>query len=144
MAELVLELVSKLINQLGSIVYNEISLAWGVKSDLQKLEHTMFTIKDVDLLDEFDCEALRHKAMETSHGTSRKVRHFFSRSNPIAFRFRVGLEIQEIEGMHHLTALREVQTADCPHLESRCQRDIGEDCEKISHVPHVSFSFYID
>ncbi|CAN6719211.1 unnamed protein product [Malus baccata var. baccata] len=115
MAELVFELVSKLINQLGSIVYNEISLAWGVKSDLQKLEHTMFTIKDVvldaeekqvqlkdvfldaeDLLDEFDCEALRHKAMETSHGTSRKVRHFFSRSNPIAFRFRVGLEIQEI------------------------------------------------
>ncbi|KAM0978352.1 hypothetical protein ACFX2C_014328 [Malus domestica] len=199
MAELVFELVSKLINQLGSIVYNEISLAWGVKSDLQKLEHTMFTIKDVDLLDEFDCEALRHKAMETSHGTSRKVRHFFSRSNPIAFRFRVGLEIQEIgmvalpewfrgaantlqvlciwycenldalpwsltsftslrklvlkscpkllslpEGMHHLTALREVQIADCPHLESRCQRDIGEDCEKISHVPHVSFSFYID
>ncbi|RXH76693.1 hypothetical protein DVH24_019581 [Malus domestica] len=105
MAELVFELVSKLINQLGSIVYNEISLAWGVKSDLQKLEHTMFTIKDTlkdvfldaeDLLDEFDCEALRHKAMETSHGTSRKVRHFFSRSNPIAFRFRVGLEIQEI------------------------------------------------
>ncbi|CAN6586431.1 unnamed protein product [Malus baccata var. baccata] len=100
MAELVFELVSKLINQLGSIVYNEISLAWGVKSDLQKLEHTI-QLKDVfldaeDLLDEFHCEALRHKAMETSHGTSRKVRHFFSRSNPIAFRFRVGLEIQEI------------------------------------------------
>lgn len=134
MAELLFELVSKLINQLGSIVYNEISLACGVKSDLQKLEHIMFTIKDVvldaeekqahnkkicnwvgqlkdvfldaeDLLDEFDCKALRRKVMETSHGTSRKVRHFFSRSNPIAFQFRVGLEIQEIrERLNELKA----------------------------------------
>ena len=58
-------------------------------------------LKDVfldaeDLLDEFDCEALRRKVMETSHGTSRKVRRFFSCSNPIAFHFRVGIEIQEI------------------------------------------------
>ncbi|XP_021800327.1 disease resistance protein RGA2-like [Prunus avium] len=125
MTELAFPLATRLIEKIGSIVSEEIFLAWGLQADLQKLEQTMSIIKDVlldaeqkqahnqqlrswlrqlkhvfldaeDLLDEFECEALRRQVVETFHGTIGKVRRFFSRSNPIAFRFRVGNEIKEI------------------------------------------------
>ncbi|XP_021811794.1 putative disease resistance protein RGA4 [Prunus avium] len=125
MADLAFPLATKLIEKLGSSAFKQICLAWGVKADLKKLQRTMSTIKDVlldaeqkqahnqqirswlrqlkdvfldaeDLLDEFECEALRREVVETFHGTTGKVRRFFSRSNPIAFRFRVGNEIKEI------------------------------------------------
>ncbi|KAM5558793.1 hypothetical protein ABKV19_020465 [Rosa sericea] len=125
MAELVVDLASKLTERLGSLAYNEICLAWGVKTDLKKLERTMSTIKSAlfdaeekqvsdkgvqswlqqlkdvfrdaeDVLDEFECEALRREVVKTYYSTARKVRRFFSRSNPIAFRRRVGHEINEI------------------------------------------------
>ncbi|KAL6272932.1 hypothetical protein ACE6H2_023624 [Prunus campanulata] len=125
MAGLAFPLATKLIEKLGSITSEQICLAWGVKADLKKLQRTMSIIKDVlldaeqkqernqqirswlrqlkdvfldaeDLLDEFECEALRREVVETFHGTTGKVRRFFSRSNPIAFRFRVGNEIKEI------------------------------------------------
>ncbi|KAM5558795.1 disease resistance protein RGA2-like [Rosa sericea] len=125
MAELVVDLASKLTERLGSLAYNEICLAWGVKTDLQKLKRTLSTIKSAlfdaeekqvsdkgvqswlqqlkdvfrdaeDVLDEFECEALRREVVKTYYSTARKVRRFFSRSNPIAFRLRVGHEITEI------------------------------------------------
>ncbi|XP_008241001.1 PREDICTED: putative disease resistance protein RGA4 [Prunus mume] len=125
MADLAFPLATKLIEKLGSIASEQICLAWGVKADLNKIQRTMSTIKDVlldaeqkqahnqqirswlrqlkdvfldaeDLLDEFECEALRREVVETFHGTIGKVRRFFSRSNPIAFRFRLGNEIKEI------------------------------------------------
>ncbi|CAN6586454.1 unnamed protein product [Malus baccata var. baccata] len=124
MAEHAFTLVAKLIERLSSIASEEICLAWGVKADLEKLGRTMSTIKDVlvdaqekqarnsdlrswlrqledvfldaeDLLDEFECEALRRLVVHGS-GTTRKVRRFFSRSNPVAFRLRVGHEIKDI------------------------------------------------
>ncbi|XP_008240993.1 PREDICTED: putative disease resistance protein RGA1 [Prunus mume] len=122
MADVAFELASKLIEKLSSIAYDEICLVWGVKADLQKLGRTMSAIKAVlldaeekqahnkelrswlqqlkdvfldaeDLLDEFECQALRK---QTYHGTTRKVRHFFSPSNPIAFRLKAGHEIKGI------------------------------------------------
>ncbi|XP_048432594.1 putative disease resistance protein RGA1 [Pyrus x bretschneideri] len=131
MAELAFALAAKLIERLISIASEEICLAWGVKADLQRLGRTMSTIRDVlldaeekqehnkqlrswlqqlndvfldaeDLLDEFECEALRRQVVRGS-GTTRKVRHFFSRSNPVAFRLRVGHEIKDIrERLHEL------------------------------------------
>lgn len=125
MVELVFYLASELTQKLGSLAYDEISSAWGVKSDLQKLEATMSAIKGVlldaeekqahnqevrswllqvkhlfrdneDLLDEVECEALRRQVVENFHGTSRKVHRFFSSSNPIAFRLRISHEIKNI------------------------------------------------
>ncbi|KAK9921887.1 hypothetical protein M0R45_030381 [Rubus argutus] len=125
MAEFVFDLAIKLTEKLGSRAYDEISSAWGVKSDLRKLEATMSAIKGVlldaeekqahnqevrswllqlkhlfrdteDVLDEVECEALRRQVVENFHGTSRKVRRFFLSSNPIAFRFRISHEIKNI------------------------------------------------
>ncbi|KAM1240613.1 hypothetical protein ACFX2I_046152 [Malus domestica] len=131
MAELAFPLAAKLIERLSSIASEEICLAWGVQADLRKLERTMSTIRDVlldaeekqarnrdlrswlrqlkdvfldaeDLMDEFECEALRRQVVRGS-GTTRKVRRFFSRSNPVAFRLRVGHEIKDIrERLHEL------------------------------------------
>ncbi|KAM1184956.1 hypothetical protein PS2_014002 [Malus domestica] len=131
MAELAFPLAAKLIERLSSIASEEICLAWGVQADLQKLGRTVSIIKDVlvdaqekqarngdlrswlqqlkdvfldaeDLLDEFECEALRRQVVRGS-GTTRKLRRFFSRSNPVAFRLRVGHGIKDIrERLHEL------------------------------------------
>ncbi|KAB2608232.1 disease resistance protein RGA2-like [Pyrus ussuriensis x Pyrus communis] len=128
MAELAFSLAAKLIERLSSIASEEICLAWGVQADLQKLGRTMSTIRDVlldaeekqarnsglriwlrqlkdvfldaeDLLDEFECEALR-----------RQVRRFFSRSNPVAFDLRVGHGIKDIRA--RLQELKEDKNFD--------------------------------
>ncbi|KAB2608213.1 disease resistance protein RGA2-like [Pyrus ussuriensis x Pyrus communis] len=131
MANQAFPLASRLIEKLASIASEEICLAWGVKVDLQNLGRTMSTIRDVlldaeekqarnndlrswlrqlkdvfldaeDLLDEFECEALRRQVVRGS-GTTRKVSRFFSRSNPAAFRLRVGHGIKDIrERLHKL------------------------------------------
>ncbi|KAM1738671.1 hypothetical protein ACFX11_014466 [Malus domestica] len=158
MAELTFPLAAKLIERLSSIASEEICLAWGIQADLQKLRRTMSTIRDVlldaeekqarnndlrswllqlkdvfldaeDLLDEFECEALRRQVVCGS-GTTRKVRRFFSRSNPIAFRLRVGHEIKDIrERLHELkedknfAALRTVHHH--PHLGDHVRENMN-------------------
>ncbi|XP_043694606.1 putative disease resistance protein RGA3 [Telopea speciosissima] len=48
-------------------------------------------------------------------------------------------EIQSIpEGeLKHLTALQELRIVRCPALRKRCQMEIGEDWNKISHIPNI-------
>jgi hypothetical protein len=50
MAELAFGIIGNIFQKLGSVVYQELSLAWGIKSDLRRLERTMSIIKEV-LLD---------------------------------------------------------------------------------------------
>ena len=88
MMEFTFSIAKKVIKKLGSLAYQEISLARNIESDLQKLQDTMSTVqavlldaeekqaknhqlsiwlgrlKDVfhdaiDVLDEFECEDLR-------------------------------------------------------------------------------------
>ncbi|KAB2608214.1 disease resistance protein RGA2-like [Pyrus ussuriensis x Pyrus communis] len=47
MVELVFMLASRIIAKLSFIASEEICLLWGVKVDLQKLGHTMSTIRDM-------------------------------------------------------------------------------------------------
>ncbi|KAB2608218.1 disease resistance protein RGA2-like [Pyrus ussuriensis x Pyrus communis] len=180
MAELAFPLASRLIGRVGSIASEEICLAWSVKADLQKLGRTMSTIRDVlldaeekqahnkelrswvrqlkdvfldaeDLLDEFECEALQRQVVRGSDTTT-KVRRFFSRSNPVAFRLRVGHEIKDIrERLHELkddknfADLRTVhhhphlgehvrENRNTTHSFVRASEVIGRETEKIKVV----------
>ncbi|XVF75894.1 hypothetical protein PTKIN_Ptkin13bG0223200 [Pterospermum kingtungense] len=115
------------LKKLGSVALEGISLAWGVKREFEKLQGTLNAIKAVlldaeeqqarnhelslwlqkfkdacyeveDLLDEFEIEALRMQVLQRG-STGRKVRHFFSGSNPLAFSIRMGYKIKKANEM---------------------------------------------
>ncbi|XP_059451681.1 putative disease resistance protein RGA3 [Corylus avellana] len=126
MAEPLLSFVAEqIIKTFGSLAVKQIGLLGGVKDELQSLTDTVSTIKDVlldaedkqaagdravkrwlgrledviydadDLLDAVSTEALRREIM-TRDKKSKKVRIFFSKSNQLAFRFRMAREIKAI------------------------------------------------
>ncbi|XP_059428885.1 putative disease resistance protein RGA3 [Corylus avellana] len=101
MAELAFSTIGNVILKLGSIAYQEFSLASGFKSDLKKLEHTMSIIREVlldarkkqasnsllrlwlgqlndvlhdaeDVLDEIEYQDLRRQVVPTYGSTSTK------------------------------------------------------------------------
>ncbi|KAK4564565.1 hypothetical protein RGQ29_006587 [Quercus rubra] len=41
------------------------------------------------------------------------------------------------EGMSHLTSLQSLSIEDCPQLNQRCEKENGEDRDKISHIPYL-------
>ncbi|XP_031249204.1 putative disease resistance protein RGA1 [Pistacia vera] len=126
MAETIVSAIAeKVLGMLSSLASSEMGLAWGVKNDVQELIDTLTTIKAVlldaedkqihneklkvwlgklkeicydaeDVLDEIEVEDLR-KQVVNRQGITRKVCHFFSSSNPVAFRFTLGHEIKEIK-----------------------------------------------
>ncbi|XP_034892149.1 putative disease resistance protein RGA1 [Populus alba] len=121
------EIVKSLLGKLSSFASEEFCLAWGLDADLEHLEEILSAINALlhdaekqqeqndkirlwlqklrevlydaeDVLDEVECETLRRKVVKTTGSTSRKVQHFFSRSNMIAFRLRMGHKIKNIIG----------------------------------------------
>uniref|UniRef100_A0A2N9F528 Disease resistance N-terminal domain-containing protein n=1 Tax=Fagus sylvatica TaxID=28930 RepID=A0A2N9F528_FAGSY len=121
----VFNIADKLLGKLNSLTYQVACLVWGVESDLEGLEKTLSVIKAVlldaeeqqfhnqeltvwlgnlrevfydaqDVLDEFECEALQRQDVETRGSTTRKVCYFFSSSNSLVFRTKMGHQIKEI------------------------------------------------
>ena len=119
MAENAYCIAGKIVELLGSLIYEELSSAWGVQSDLKKLECTMLAIKAVlldakekqesdhrlnhwlgqlkdvlndaeNVLDEFQYQILQKEVMKRSRSTRKKVGYFFSGSNPLVFSFEIG------------------------------------------------------
>ncbi|XP_030941489.1 disease resistance protein RGA2-like [Quercus lobata] len=41
------------------------------------------------------------------------------------------------EGMSHLTSLQRLEIMGCPQLKQRCEKENGEDWDKISHIPNL-------
>ncbi|XWS09365.1 hypothetical protein CRYUN_Cryun40dG0078900 [Craigia yunnanensis] len=126
MAEGVLfDLAGNLLVGLASLAHQELSLAWGVKAEISKLNDTVSFIqgvlrdaeeqqrnnnhevtvwlgqlKDVlfdvdDLLDDFSTEALRRKIM-SGNDMVKEVRIFFSESNQLAYSLKMGHRIKVI------------------------------------------------
>nr|CAN65111.1 hypothetical protein VITISV_030255 [Vitis vinifera] len=117
-------IADNVLGKIGSVTLQEIGLAWGVKTELQKLEATLTAIKSVlldaeekqwkdrqlrdwlgklkhvcydveDVLDEFRYQALQRQVV--SHGSLKtKVLGFFSSSNPLPFSFKMGHRIKEV------------------------------------------------
>ncbi|XP_050137180.1 putative disease resistance protein RGA3 isoform X2 [Malus sylvestris] len=124
MAEGVLfNIAEGIIGSLQKLALEEIGLLYGVKDELKKLEDTVTKIKNVlldaeekkanhgvtewlkkledvvydvdDLLDEFYTEA-RWRQMVIGNKISKQVRLFFSSSNQLVFRLKIGHKIKEI------------------------------------------------
>jgi SpoVK/Ycf46/Vps4 family AAA+-type ATPase len=136
-----------LLGKLGSSAIKELYLAWGLKAELASLEEKLLAINAVlmdaekkqsqnekirfwlqmlrefmydaeDALDGFECEDLRRQVVKTTGSTSRKLSRFFSSSNKLALRFKMGHKIKdlndrlaEIESLKSLLGLTE-QTSD--------------------------------
>lgn len=125
MAELAFGIAEKVLEKLESSVYQELRLACGVKSDVERLKGTMSTIKNVlldaeekqatdrklrdwlgqlrdvfynaeDVLDEIQCEALRKQVVKTYGSTGKKVRHYFSCFSSLPLRVKLGHKIKGI------------------------------------------------
>ncbi|XP_022722145.1 putative disease resistance protein RGA4 [Durio zibethinus] len=125
MAEGVLfDLAGELLGGLASLACQELGLAWGVKAEISKLNNTVSLIKGVlrdaeeqqrnnhgvtvwlgqlkdvvydvdDLLDDFSTEALRRKIMRGNEMV-KEVRIFFSKSNQLAYRLKMGHRVKDI------------------------------------------------
>jgi Leucine-rich repeat (LRR) protein len=122
MTEFAFSVAEKVIEKLGSLAYEEICSAWGISTDLKSLELTMSTIqavlldaeekqvknrgltvwlgqlKDVfydavDVLDEFECEALRRQVVKTHGSASGQVLSSF---NPLGFSHKMSQKINGI------------------------------------------------
>ncbi|KAM4080173.1 hypothetical protein ACB094_09G171600 [Castanea mollissima] len=115
----------KVLELLGSVTYEELSSARGVRSDLTKLKRTVEAVKAVlldaeekqasdrrlsiwlgelkdvlqdaeNVLDEFQYRILQKEVMKRNGSTSKKVSNFFSSSNPLAVRFIMAHKIKGI------------------------------------------------
>ena len=144
-------IAQSLLVKLGSFAGQEFCLAWGLEADIARLEKRLSAIAAVlsdaeqkqsknnkiriwlndltevlydaeDVLDEIECETLRRQVVKTTGSTSRKVRRFFSSSNKIAFRLRMGHKIKSIiERLATISALKSEfnlseQPIDCGHV----------------------------
>ena len=125
MADLAFSIAGTVLEKLTCRAYEKISSTWGMKDDLKKPKETTEILKVVlldaekkqehdkklrfwltqltyvfqdaqDALDEFECELLRRKVVKEHGSLGRKVRRFFSRSNPLVFHFSIAHRIKEI------------------------------------------------
>ncbi|KAK2353871.1 putative disease resistance protein RGA3 [Trifolium repens] len=121
----VFDVADSLLGKLASYAYEEASRAYGAYEDLQGIKDTLSIVRGLlldaeekkdqkhglrewlrqiqnicydaeDILDGFELQDKRKQAVEASGSTRMKVRHFFSSSNPLAFRFKMAYQIKEI------------------------------------------------
>ncbi|KAM2509228.1 hypothetical protein ACFX1W_031340 [Malus domestica] len=157
MAEGVLfNVAARIIGRLGSLAFQEIGLIWGVQDELHKLLEIVAgfqavlldaekkqTINEVkvwlesvedavyeadDLLDEFNTEAQQRQMMCGNTKMSKKVRLFFSSSNQLAFRLKMGHKIKDLN-----KRLREVASRRAFPLEVNCEDTRFIIRERITH-----------
>ncbi|MCI26728.1 disease resistance protein, partial [Trifolium medium] len=119
------DIADSLLKKLASYAYEEASRAYGVYKDLQRIKDTLSIVKGLlldaeekkdqkhwlrewlrqirsicydaeDVLDGFELQDKRKKALKNSGSTRVKVCHLFSSSNSLAFRIKMAHKIKEI------------------------------------------------
>ncbi|CAL9004064.1 unnamed protein product [Prunus brigantina] len=150
MAEGVLFNVAEgIIGRLGSLVFQEIALLWGVKDDLQKLKEKVAQLQAVlldaeqkqannnevkvwlqsvedavyeadDVLDEFYTEAQWRQMVPENNKVSKQVRSFFSSSNPLVFGLKIGHKIKDLDKrLHEITSNKTFGQLQVNHEDAR-------------------------
>ncbi|VVA30910.1 PREDICTED: putative disease resistance [Prunus dulcis] len=125
-AEFVLTFAAQgVLTKVVALATEQLSVAWGFKGELAKLENSLSLMQNIlrdvaeqptdrghtvkawvkklkdiaqdadDVLDEFQYEVLRSK-LELQNHMKKKVLNFFSISNPIAFRLKIGRKIKNV------------------------------------------------
>ena len=118
-------LADSFITKVASRAVEEASLALGVYDDLREIKNTVSLIKAVlldaelkqkqnyelrewlkqikrvlydaeDVIDDFECEALRKHIVNASGSIRKKVRRYFSGSNPLVYRLKMAHQIKHI------------------------------------------------
>ncbi|XP_038688586.1 disease resistance protein RGA2-like [Tripterygium wilfordii] len=120
-------IAENVLGKIGSLAHEEICLARGVESNMKKLVENLLSIKAVlldaeekkahnhelriwlgrlkgflydaeDVMDEFNYQGLRKQVVK-EYGTIQTKVHklFFSSSNPLAFRFKIGHKINKLK-----------------------------------------------
>ncbi|KAL4607901.1 hypothetical protein ACB092_09G208800 [Castanea dentata] len=137
MAEIGYGIAVKVLELLGSRTFQEISSAWGFKGDLKKIGRRVLAIKAVlidaeekqasnerlrtwlrelkdvlidaeNVLDEFQYRVLQKDVMKINGSSRKKVRFFFSGSNPLLFRFKMAHKIKGVrEKLDDIAALKD-------------------------------------
>ncbi|TYH79401.1 hypothetical protein ES332_D03G061400v1 [Gossypium tomentosum] len=155
MAEYLAFNIAEKVSKLTKIAYQEISLAWDVHRDLEKLHKTLTTIKAVlldaelkqvhdnqlrvwlqelkdacydaeDVLDEFEIQALKKQLLK-QRTIGKKVSYFFSISKPLAFRCKMAHKIKQLNQRFH----------EIPALKNNFHLDDPADEEEIPVLPIV-------
>ncbi|GAU45768.1 hypothetical protein TSUD_24320 [Trifolium subterraneum] len=174
MAEsLLFALAESFIGKIASRAVEESSLALGVYDDLQDIKNTVSLIKAVlldseqkqlknhelqewlrqikrifnnaeDVIDDFECEALRKHVVNTSGSIGRKVRRYYSSSNPLVYRLKMAHQIKHIKERFNKVAAdrhnfgltinendnRVVQRREMTHSQVKVSEVIGRDHDK--------------
>ncbi|KAM3691143.1 hypothetical protein ACJW31_09G173200 [Castanea mollissima] len=137
MAEIGYGIAVKVLELLGSRIFQEISSAWGFKGDLEKIGRRVLAIKAVlidaeekqasderlrtwlrglkdvlidaeNVLDEFQYRVLQKDVMKINGSSRKKVRFFFSGSNPLLFRFKMAHKIKGVrEKLDEIAAVKD-------------------------------------
>ncbi|KAK2362525.1 putative disease resistance protein RGA3 [Trifolium repens] len=121
----VFDVADSLLGKLASYAFEEASRAYGAYEDLQGIKNTLSIVRGLlldaeenkdqknrlrewlkqiqnicsdaeDILDGFELQDKRKQVVKASGSTRMKVGHFFSSSNPLAFRFKMAHQIKEI------------------------------------------------
>ncbi|GAU30085.1 hypothetical protein TSUD_332540 [Trifolium subterraneum] len=121
----VFDIAESLLKKLTSYAYQEVSRAYGVYEDLRQFKDTLTIVRCLlldaeekksqqhmlhewlrqirnicydaeDVLEGFELQNKRKQVVKVSGSTSTKVHHFFSSSNPLAFRIKMAHQIKDI------------------------------------------------
>ncbi|XP_048442174.1 disease resistance protein RGA2-like [Pyrus x bretschneideri] len=145
-----------IIERLGSLVFQEIGLIWGVQDEFQKLKETVARFQAVlldaeqkqannevklwlqsvedavyeadDVLDEFNTKNQRRKMMPENTKLLKKVGLFFSSSNQLVFGLKMGHKIKDIN-----KRLSEVANRRTFHLEVNREDTRFVKRERVTH-----------
>ncbi|WVZ08126.1 hypothetical protein V8G54_021472, partial [Vigna mungo] len=121
----VFDIAESLVRKLASFVCEEASRVYEVYDDVKGIKDTLSIVKGVlldaeqkkeqrhglrewirqiqtvcldaeDVLDGLDCQNVRKQFLKASGSTRMKVRHFFSPSNSLVFRFQMARQVKNI------------------------------------------------